>query len=315
MAHRFLLVACWLACGAFLTACNTYRVNQTSLVPSAILSPPVAFKPGFDGSLTGTYTAGSVGRTEFGKDASLWVSRGTLLTALEYSGRVVGGRLQLFQGFNSGADRVTRNNVGKPSGQVWGFGPGLVFRALGDHPRHRLTFDASTLFVVSPSRVLASCTSCESGEIFDTDESGFFHDRSVAFMISGGFQHRILLSENLRVLWGFNLQSSVINSFELDRSIPGRSKVNMGAPHPTVMAGIEWAASGWATLQPGFAWIAPPSPEIYLPTALLTVRFHDQDDAWDTREPASRTGLRVLDEDARAFLDADLTVSAPRNEL
>lgn len=315
MAHRLSWVLWSLVGAAVLAGCNSYRVNQTSLVPSAILSPPVAFKPGFDGSLTGTYTAGSVSRTENGKDASLWVSRGTLLTALEYSGRTAGGRLQLFQGFNTGADRVTRNNVGKPSGQVWGFGPGLVIRTLHDHPHHRLTFDASTLFVVSPSRVLADCTTCESGEIFEVDRSGFSHDRSVAFMLSGGIQHRILLAENLRVLWGFNLQTSVTNRFALDRSIPGRSKVNMGAPHPVLTAGVEWSPAGWTTLQPGFAWIGPPSPEIYLPTALLTIRFHAQDEAWDEPRPAPQAGLRVFDEDARAWLDADLTVPSKPREL
>jgi len=288
---RSFVCSLWLF-GALLVGCNQYRVNQTSLVPAAILTPPVAFEPGLDVSATGSYVVGSAGRTSEGDDASLWISRGSLVSALEYSGRVVGGRMQFFHGFNAGASRVTTQSLGKPSGLVWGAGPSLLFRAFGDHPGHRLNFDVGTLFVVAPSRVRAECVDCMEG---DLDQSGTFRDRSMALMLTTGVQHRVLIDEELRVVWSLNLQTSVTNRYELDGNIPGRSKVNMGIVHPTIAVGVEWSPTWWATVQPGLAWIAPPSPSIYLPAVLLSLRFNPSSDRSELEEVVPETGLRVLD--------------------
>lgn len=290
---RFDVRLVWVVLPWLLAGCQTYRVNQTSLVPAAILTPPVAFKPGFDASATVGYGMGTGVRTRAGEDSSLWVSRGTLTTALEYSGRVVGGRLQVFHGLNAGASRATENNLGKPSGHVWGIGPSMLFRALEGHPHQRFTFDAGLLFVVAPSIVQAVCIDCGPGE---QNDEGSYVDRSVALMVSTGLSHRILLDEKKRLIWGINLQTSVTNRYENDRNIPGRSKVNMGAPHPTFAFGLEWSAADWATLQPALAWIAPPAPAIYLPTIMLSVRFGVPTDRDEASEDEPETGLSVFDQ-------------------
>ena len=253
-----------------LLGCSRYTIQQTSLVPPAILSPIPASTPGPDFALLGSYVmrASDPNRIE---DASLWVTKGIATGTFEYAFRPASIRVTGFSAPSTGAYRANTDGFANPGRPVWGGGPGAVVRLLRHNERHNLTFTGDLWLAVAPSRIDSRC-------IEDCDLAsggGARLDRSAAFILNQGLQYRFRLLPQIGFTTGFTLQTMVRNDEIRERSaLGGRSKVRMGAPHPMLDTGVELTPWPWVSVHPMVGWIAPPGALRYGPSLSLVLRFH-----------------------------------------
>jgi hypothetical protein len=262
-------VALWLA--LWCTACGTYAIQQTSLVPPAIPSPIPAAKTGPDFALLGAYVsrAHDPGGLE---DASLWVTKGIASGTFEYSFRPASVRFTVFTSPGRGAVRGQIGGFDKPDGSVYGGGPGAVIR-LVRNDRNDLTLTGDLWLAVAPSRIDSKCIE----DCSFASGGGTRTDWSAAFMLNNGLQYRLRFVEQLAMTASFGLQTLVRNDEVREHSeLGGRSKVRIGAPHPLLDLGLELTPTPWVSFQPLVGWIGPPGALRYGASAMLVVRVHGQ---------------------------------------
>jgi len=261
---------------ALCAACQSrYTVQQTSLVPPAIVTPAPAARPGADFALLGSYVTGVRDRP-WQKHASVWTARGYSVGTFEYGFRRAGVRLTGFGAPGRGAVAGEGKVMPNPGGTTWGGGPGALIRLLAPTSRHGLVLTTDLWLAIAPSRVQSECID----ECNRTSGGGAYTDRSAAVMTTVGLSYRHRLIDALALTSSFAFQTLVTNDeTRRDSVIAGRSKVRMGAPHPLFDLGIEWTPIPWVSVSPLVGWIAPPSPSLYLPTVSLVLRAHQEKQA------------------------------------
>jgi hypothetical protein len=254
----------------FIAACSRYTVQQTSLVPAAVIAPAPASQQGADFALLGSYLT-TFGARDWYSDSSLWVARGQAVGTFEYAFAGGSVRATAFGGPSAGAVRAQANTFDSPRRATWGGGPGGLLRFMRADPNDDLALTGDLWLADSPSRIDSNCNdSCTFAS-----GGGRRIDRSAAFMFNSGLQYRHLFLRQLHLTLGAGLQTLVTNdAVREDSRLGGRSKVRMGAPHPLFDLGLEWLPAPWFGLSPVLAWAAPPTPLLYGPTVALVVRLH-----------------------------------------
>lgn len=267
------LSVCLLGLVACLVGCSSYSVQQTSLVPPAILVPTPSATAGSDFAMLGSYVTSVRDRASM-HDSSLFVARGQAVGTYEYGFRHGSIRATAFSAPAQGAARGQPSGFSNPSGMVGGGGPGGVVRLIRDRPEHNLTITGDLWLAVAPSRMRTACEGyCAFAEGGETRR-----DRSAAFMFTTGIQYRFRPAEFLAFTAGAALQTLLTNDAVRDSvAVGGRSKVRMGTLHPLLDAGVEVYVSDWFTLSPMVSFIGAPAPLVYGPTVSLVLRFHGKD--------------------------------------
>ncbi len=260
--------------GALLiSGCSTYSVQQTSLVPSAIVVPTPSATLGSDFALLGSYVTSVRDRASM-SDSSLFVSRGQAVGTYEYAFRHASIRGTAFSAPGQGAVRGQPGGLSNPGGTVVGAGPGGVVRLIRDNEHHNLTITGDLWLAIAPSSTQSACVDNCTFAL----RGGAHRDRSVAFMFTTGLQYRVRPVSFLALTAGAALQTLLTNDeVRPESAFGGRSKVRMGALHPLLDAGIEVYISDWFTLSPMVSFIGPPAPLVYGPTVSLVLRFHGAD--------------------------------------
>lgn len=165
-----LIVGSLSVCAA--SACITYDVRQSSLVPVAAPPPPPPpqlTRSGVD-AYVGDRTVTFLGRPELAPNerAGLWIPRTQLNGALSYAWPRVAFRTVWLVGLAEGATAAAPTTLPNPGDAVIGFGPGVVVHATSPESRLTLSFGVDTLVLSVPSYVIATCTSyCDEDGLAD----------------------------------------------------------------------------------------------------------------------------------------------------
>lgn len=250
------------------TACTTYHVQQSSLIP-----PPVAPAPGTEKGIADAYvgdatvTFVSQPHRAPSSDSGLWVSRHLLQGALTvHASPLIAFRITGLSGLSQGALETAPTLLPNPGDAVYGYGAGVLVTLPWDPHRLLLSLHAESLAV--PSFIRATCeSSCDDGDQTVVSK----HDRDVVLRsaVTAGYGYRFNSLLGLQLTLTFQNHPTNRESFESDAR---DAEIHTGPIYVTVAAGVEWTPVEWLGVAPLLQWPLTRSPIEYGPIIGLGVR-------------------------------------------
>ena len=250
----------WVALLCAQTACATYDVRQSSLVPAATPPPPPSFERRADLYVADT-TVLFLDEPERAPNetAGLWIPRHQLDGALSVRfGRYMGMRLTYRQGLSAGAMRAAPTTLPNPGNDVRAVGLGMSFRVPfhGEPLELLLSWDNSLVLV--PSYVEATCISWCDGSARTVTR----HDVDSVPMLSAGASLQYVADDHHRAWLTLVGQTHPTNQ-ERFESTETDAQVEMGRANLIAALGAE------IHVTEGFSFV----PQIQWPVTAMPVRY------------------------------------------
>lgn len=265
--HRAPVPRLLLAALLLLTACETVRVQQSSLVPAAIL-PPAPRQDGVLDLYLEHSTVTFVSRPERvpSSDAGLWVARHNLQAAATvHASEHMALRLVAVGSPSAGAMRAAPTTLRNPGSAVYGAGTGIAASVPLGSERTQLHLVADFVALSIPSFVRAACTGCSpdasQGGRLDRDPLG-----QGAFAVVGSQQ----VSASTRVTLAAAVKNHPTNLEEFDNYAVD-AEVHEGPVNVVVGLGVETDIE-WFSIAPYLQWPVTRDPVRYGPLLGLGVR-------------------------------------------